>query len=120
MNIYKELILDHSRSPQNFRAMSKVTAKATVENQLCGDELTFYLLVKSRIVVDCSFSGVGCAISKAGASLLSEYVKGKSVNKLRRLTKDSMINLLGIELGPVRIKCGLLPLEALHKALQLL
>ena len=117
MSIYQEEILAHYRDPQNFGRLQQPTKTSQSDNPLCGDMIVLDVIVKDNVVVDCKYEAHGCAVSIASASLLSEYSKGKSKEELLRLDKNFIIELLGIELSPNRLKCALLPLEALHNAL---
>jgi len=118
MDIYKEIILDHYKNPRNFTQEIPEDARTIwVENPSCGDSIAMRIEKDKNTIQDIQFSGRGCAISMAGASLLTEYVKGKSIEEVTRITKDDMIDLLGVSLGPTRMKCALLPLETLHKTL---
>ena len=111
------MILDHYHNPRNFGTL-KNTPSASAENPTCGDKIRIDVLCENNIIKDIKFSGSGCAISLSAASLLTEHVKGKNINDLKKYTKDDMLELLGIPLSPVRLKCGLLALETLQKALQ--
>lgn len=118
-NLYREQILDHYKHPRNFGHLPKANAVGSDSLVSCGDRLSLELLVdnKSKKVTDVKFQGVGCAISMASASLLSERIKGEKVDILQRLTKDDILKLIGVNLTPTRLKCALLSLEVLHKAL---
>ncbi len=116
-SIYQEIILDHYHTPRNRGTLSDPTHSATVNNPLCGDVLTLQLKVKNRIVVKVRFSGEGCALSQASASILSEFVLKSSLEELIKMDKDAMIELVGIETGPTRLKCLLLSYEALRRAI---
>ena len=115
MSIYKDLILDHYRHPRNFGSLKKRTSTVFVTNPLCGDEIKLDVLIQKDRIIGIKFDAQGCAISIASASLLSEYVKNKSTEELHKLDSAFIIKLLGITLSPNRIKCALLPLEALTK-----
>ncbi len=115
--LYQEAILDHYRNPRNFGVLKKSSQSRTINNPLCGDTITMQIVVRGNTVKEIAFLGEGCAISIASASILTEYVKGKSKNELLTLDKIAMMKLVGIEVGPTRIKCLLLPLEALHTIL---
>jgi len=117
MTIYQEVILDHAENPRNTGNIQNPTNSVIVYNPLCGDKIKMDVLMKKDKVVDVRFQGKGCAISKAASSLLTEWVKGKTKEELKNMTKKDMMKLLKIELGPNRIKCALLPLEALQKLL---
>ncbi|KKQ24249.1 MAG: Nitrogen fixation protein NifU [Candidatus Roizmanbacteria bacterium GW2011_GWC2_37_13] len=115
MSIYSELILDHYQHPRNFGKIDRPTKTAKVSNPLCGDEVELCVKIAKGKVVEAKFKGKGCAISIASSSMLTQYIKNKSELELKNLDKEFMIKMLGIELGVNRIKCALLPLEALKK-----
>ena len=117
MNIYSEVILDHYRYPRNFGSIKYATKKSLVFNPLCGDKIEMDIVFEKDKVGEIKFRGQGCAISQASASILTDHVLGKAKDELKKIDKDFMIKLLSIDLGPNRIKCALLPLEALHKLL---
>ena len=112
--LYQEVILDHNRKPRNYGELSDASHHAEGVNPLCGDHihLDLRLDVEQR-VVEVGWDGEGCAISMASASMLSELIKGKTLDELRHLGKDDVLEMLGIELGPVRLKCALLSLKVL-------
>ncbi|MCX7996714.1 MAG: iron-sulfur cluster assembly scaffold protein [Patescibacteria group bacterium] len=115
MSIYQEIILDHYRNPRNQTPVENPTGTVTVDNPLCGDKITMSIREKDGVIEAISFTASGCAISIASASILSEYALGKSKETLRKLDKTSMIEMIGVELSMNRVKCALLPLEALSK-----
>ncbi len=115
MSIYQDIILDHYRSPRNFGKLPSPTNSVDVYNSLCGDKLHFEIREQGGVVSEIGFSGEGCAISQATASLLSEYAKGKNSNTLRSLDKQFILEMIGVPLSPNRIKCALLSWEALIK-----
>jgi len=114
-SVYQERILQHSTHPHNFGRLPTATGKVLLDNPLCGDVIQMEVEISKGTVKNIKFTGKGCAISKAAASLLTDEAIGKQVAELRNWDKTSIINLLGIELGPNRLKCALLPLEAMHK-----
>lgn len=117
MSLYQDLILDHYRNPRNQGVLKVPTHLATANNPTCGDRLEMQLSVKNGIISDVKFSGSGCAISQASASLLSEFVKGKTIAEASELGTDGLLGLLGVTLSPNRLKCALLSLETFSKAL---
>lgn len=112
-DLYREEILDHYRHPQNYGRLEHPDITYHDSNPFCGDEITLDLRVEDGRVTDVRFSGKGCAISRASASMMTEAIKGRTLEELRGWSKEHILDLLGIELGPVRIKCALLPLKAL-------
>ncbi len=117
MSIYGDIILDHYHNPRNFKKLEKATAKVHVDNPLCGDSIDIAIYEKKGLVGDIGFVGQGCAISLASASLLTEYIKGKSKSEIKKIDPDFVLGLLHIELSPNRIKCALLPWEGIMKLL---
>jgi nitrogen fixation NifU-like protein len=113
-DLYREQILNHYREPRNKGRLESPDISYMDDNPLCGDRVQFDLrLDGDNRVVEVAWDGSGCAISMASASMLSEMIKGRSLDELRHLGKDDILNMLGIELGPVRLKCALLSLKVL-------
>lgn len=115
--LYREHILDHYRHPHHFGKMEHASCSARQVNPLCGDEITVYVSLRDAIIHDISFVGKGCALSIASASLLTDHLQEKSLDVARAMTDEDIMKLLGVRLGVVRMKCGLLSLRALHAAL---
>jgi nitrogen fixation NifU-like protein len=113
MNIYEEDILDHYQNPSNYGTLEKPDISYEDDNPLCGDKIRVDLQIEEGIIKDVRFSGHGCTISQAAASMLTEEIKGQALEDVKKLTKDDILEMLGIPLGPVRLKCGLLALKAL-------
>ena len=121
MDIYREIILDHYKHPRHFGHLSKPDAKNEEQNVSCGDRIVMEVLFSKRhndVVRDIRFSGEGCAISIASASLLTEKVVSMSTKEIFTLGANDILAMLGTALTPTRVKCAVLPLEALHKVLQ--
>lgn len=118
MSLYQDLILDHYRNPRNQGELKGATHEAEASNPTCGDKLGMQIFVKNDIIEGVKFSGSGCAISQASASLLTETIKGKSVGEALALEPKDVLELLGVTLSPARLKCGLLSLETLKKTLK--
>ena len=117
MSIYGDIILDHYENPRNYKKLTNPSASVHVNNPLCGDELDIDVVVEIDKVIDIGFSGKGCAISTASASLLTDFVKGKTKDEILALNRDSVLGLLHIDLTPNRLKCALLALEGIQKAI---
>lgn len=116
-DIYQEIILDHYRNPRNHGTLDHPTHQARALNASCGDKLQMDMVVKDGIIKEVRFSGVGCAISQASASLLSETLAGKPAPEALAMEPKDALSLLGVTLSPSRIKCGLLSLETAKKTL---
>lgn len=117
MSLYQDIILDHYNFPRNNGNLDHPTNSVDVNNPLCGDTIHMEVKEVNGIIEEIAYTGQGCAISMASASMLTEYVKGKFIREILLLDKDAVLRLLGIELTPNRLKCALLSLEAIHKAL---
>jgi nitrogen fixation NifU-like protein len=119
-DIYQEFIIELYKNPLNFGKIDGADYTAQIYNPTCGDMITLFLKVEDGIVTDVRFTGKGCAISQASASLFTDYLKGKRLGKLSGITKDDVLGLLKIDLSknPTRMRCALLPYEAMKKALK--
>ena len=113
-DLYRELIIERYKNPQFQGELEPCDIRFEDENPLCGDHLRIDLRVDNNgVVKEAAFSGHGCAISQASADLLLESVIGKTLDEVKGLGKQDVLDLLGIELGPVRLKCALLSLKVL-------
>jgi nitrogen fixation NifU-like protein len=116
-DFYRDFILDHYRNPRNFGHLDSATATAEDINPLCGDEIRMELRVNAGgRVDDVRFSGKGCAISQASASMLTEEIKGMKLEDVAKLTKDVVLENVGIGISPTRMKCATLGLRVLKSA----
>ncbi len=115
--LYRELILDHYQHPHNHGEIPDADISAEDANPLCGDKIRIDIKVKDNIVADVKFNGKGCAISQASASMLTDELIGKSLDEIKKIDKDFITQMLGISLGPSRIKCALLPLKVVKSGI---
>lgn len=112
---YREHILDHFHNPRHAGHLEAPDVDREEDNPLCGDKVRVELQIKDGAIQDIAWSGRGCAISMASASLLSERVAGKSLSEVKALGKAEVLEDLGIEVSPARLKCALLALETLQR-----
>ena len=115
--IYREEILEHYKDPQNFGKPTGFTKMNSQYNPFCGDSVTIYLTLNGDSITGCAFTGKGCAISIAAASILTEFVKRKKTTALTKMTEKDMLTLLGVEVSETRKKCALLALSTLKDCL---
>lgn len=135
-DLYQEVILDHNKTPRNFRAVEGATHSGLGHNPLCGDQLALYVKVEEGVIRDIGFQGKGCAISKASASLMTEAVKGKTIEEAEALfarfhdlltgppdvkadarSFGKLAVFSGVREFPARVKCATLSWHTLHTAL---
>ncbi len=112
-DLFRENILDHYKYPRNRGTLEHPDITFEDANPLCGDRIRMDVNVKDGRIDQVRFSGIGCSISQAAASMLCEAVEGKSLEEVKRLSREDVLEMLGIELGPVRLKCGMLALKTL-------
>ena len=110
---YREYILDHYKNPRNNGRLEQPDISHEEDNPLCGDVVGMDFRVKDGVIEDIRFHGRGCAISQASASLLTERLKGMSLEDARAISKDDVLDELGIDISPARLKCALLSLKVL-------
>lgn len=115
--MYREHILELYKHPENFGVLKNATKTYTLNNPLCGDEITMQVIIQDDKIKDVKFLGKGCAISIASASLLTDKVKEMNIKDVMKLTKGDVVEMLEIPLSPVRLKCALLCLETLQKTI---
>ena len=135
--LYQQVILDHNRNPRNFRAMAEATGSIEGYNPLCGDHYTVYVRMDGDIIADVSFTGAGCAISKASASVMSSVLKGKTRAEAESMFRDfralvtgespaerdmqklgKLAAFGGVSEFPARVKCASLPWHTFHAVLE--
>lgn len=114
--LYKEELLEHYRHPRNYGTLVDPTVITESLNPSCGDQIAIQAVFEGGKVVRIRFTGKGCVISQAAASMLTEKVTGCALTAIEALDKDAMLTLVGIALGPTRLRCALLALEAVQQA----
>jgi nitrogen fixation NifU-like protein len=116
-DLYRDYILEHYRRPHNFGVLESPSATFEGSNPLCGDRITMQLGVVDGVVQEVGFTGRGCAISQASASLLTDEIRGKPVADVAGFAASDVLDLLGIEISPARLKCAMLSFDALQHLL---
>ncbi len=135
-DLYQQVILDHNRNPKNFRSMQDATGSIEGYNPLCGDHYTIYVRMDGDVIADISFTGAGCAISKASASVMSSMLKGRTRSEAEGMFRDfhglvtgvaapeermerlgKLAAFAGVSEFPARVKCASLPWHTLHAVL---
>ena len=133
--LYQDVILEHSKAPRNYRELPAANHKAEGYNPLCGDHFMLYLNLDGDVIRDIGFQGSGCAISKASASMMTQIVKGKTIEEAERMFSDfhklvtgqangnqadvgKLAAFSGVSEFPVRVKCATLAWHTLHAALE--
>ena len=110
--------MEHYKNPHNKGILDDATDETFKKNEMCGDMITMQLKVGDGKIVDIKFDGYGCAVSLAASSILTDELKGKSIVEAKKMSKDKLLKLIGVELTTSRIKCATLPLEALQGLLE--
>ena len=112
-DLYRDNIIDHYKNPRHYGTLAHPDISYEDSNPVCGDELRIDLQVDHGRIVDARFQGHGCSISQASASMLTDEIIGKTLDEVKQMDRQSVLDLLGIPLGPVRLKCALLSLKVL-------
>lgn len=112
-----ELVLDHYKNPRNSGTLSNADYSYEEGNPTCGDKIRMDLIVNDKIITDVKFSGKGCAISQASASILTEQIIGKNIEEIKDIESRDFLEILGVNISPVRYKCALLSLKVLKTVL---
>lgn len=118
MNLYTHMLMDHYKNPQHRGKLAQSTFMTEEYNPSCGDAVQFWVELEKNTIKAVSFMGNGCVISQATASMLADYLHGKDISVLTSMNAQDLLALLGIELGPTRLRCALLSLEALKKGVE--
>ena len=113
--MYRENILEHYKSPNNFGNLTSYNIKCNAHNPSCGDEIEIKLKIEKKIIIDAKFQARGCAISLASADILLDNIKNKSLNYIKKLNEKDLLRFLKVEISHARMNCALLALNALKK-----
>jgi nitrogen fixation NifU-like protein len=116
-SIYREAILDHSRNPRNRGTLEPANFSFEDVNPLCGDEIRIDVRTDGERVTEIRFSGRGCAISQAAASILTEMAEGRPLEEVKAIGRDDVLEELGVPISPARMKCAMLGLKVLKAGL---
>ena len=114
---YADFLLDHYHHPRNRGKLNNPNFTFHILNPSCGDQVTLEGTIHDEIITQCYFEGKGCVISLAAASILTTLAVGKTMNEVKNLQPQDLLKIMQVTLGPTRLRCALLPLEALHTAL---
>ena len=117
MDLYQQNILDHYKNPRRQGKLTGAVKAGKADNLSCGDSVSFEIVLKADVIADIGWTGDGCVLSQAAASMLAETAVGLKVDVVKKYDTQTIINLLGITPGPNRLQCALLALDALKKAL---
>ena len=118
IKLYQEELMDHFKNPRNYGKLENPDFSGEDDNPSCGDRISITGLVENGQITDIQFEGKGCVLSQATTSMLTEHLKGKSVEEAASLTEKDILEMVGLELGPVRMKCALLPFMVLKNAIE--
>lgn len=118
LNLYQEALMDHYRHPRNRGKLAHPDFVSGQFNPSCGDEVSFQGCIQGQKLTQLVFEGSGCVISLATASMLTQEAKNRSLKEINALDKDFIVGMIGMSLGPNRLKCALLPLEALKTGIK--
>jgi nitrogen fixation protein NifU and related proteins len=116
IDIYAEEIIAHYERPHNKGELKNPSVSMHEHNPLCGDDITIYLKIDHNKIEDVKFNGTGCAISMASASMLTDLIKGKTLQEIDKMGLKTIIELIGLDPGPARLKCATLSLRTVKEA----
>ncbi len=119
MDLYREELMDIYRNPTNKGTMRDPSVAIDKKNPMCGDEITLQLKFKDNVVDDAKFEGTACAVSVIASSILTEMIIGKTISELQDITKEKLLESIGLNLTTSRVKCATLVLDALNGALEI-
>lgn len=118
MDIYREEFMEIYKNPMNEGKLENPTIVEHGVNEACGDEMDLYLEIKGDTVVAASFKAQSCSVGIVSSAILTDEIKGKKISEIKKLTKEDLLKLIGVNLTTSRVKCATLPLETLQKSLE--
>lgn len=118
MNLYKKELLDHFKNPRNYGTLQTLNISSGEYNPSCGDMIEIHGLINNNILEKVAFTGKGCVISQSATSMLTEFCINKTTNEILSINPESITQIIGVSFGPNRMKCVLLGLFALQKAIK--
>ncbi len=116
-NLYQAILFDHYKNPRNCKKLQNADFTSGSYNPSCGDSISIQGCVKNNKITNSAFTGSGCVISQATASILIEFIHNKLLTEIQALDKNAVLTMIGMQLGPMRLKCALLPLQALQEGI---
>jgi len=119
MDLYGEIILDHFKHPRHAGEIADAQISGEDSNPVCGDKVKIWLKLDGERVEDFAFKGDGCAISVASTSIVGETLKGMTLDGLEKLENDQVYEMIGVPISPGRVKCALLGITCIKKAIKL-
>lgn len=116
--VQAEIVLEHYREPHNYGTLDDPTVSVTEANPVCGDTVNLSLLIENDRIKEVKFVGKGCSISQASASMLTDRIQGKTLSEVKSIDEKSIIDMIGLNLGPTRERCALLSFNTLQKCIE--
>lgn len=118
MDLYREEFMEIYKNPMNEGKLEKPTLIEHGVNEACGDEMDLYLKIENGVVVDATFKAQSCSVGVVASAILTDEIKGKKISEIKKISKQDLLTLIGVNLTTSRIKCATLPLETLQKGLE--
>lgn len=117
-DIYREYLMQHFKNPHNRGIIDSPTVEIVQKNPMCGDIISMQINVSKNVIEDIKFDGAACAVTTASSSILTDAIKGKTLEEVKNIQKEDLMDMLGIDLTTSRVKCAMLPLEAVKNLIR--